>query len=97
MYQTSIKKSIERILKTPIGSRVMNPEFGSNLYKLIDKRPDDAWQMDCIRYIYEAIEKWEPRAKVDKVTLKKQGDKIFVKLIVTDKQKDTKQEIQITI
>jgi len=109
MYQASIEKSIERILKTPIGSRVMRPEFGSNLFELIDKRPDDAWQMDCIRYTYEAINKWEPRVKVEKVIpekvklINKEGNTekviygIVLRLFLTVQDDNTQKEIQISI
>ncbi|EAI3737908.1 baseplate assembly protein, partial [Campylobacter jejuni] len=35
-YMVSIEESIKDILITPLGSRVMRPEYGSLLYTLID-------------------------------------------------------------
>ena len=55
MYLTDIEKSIERILSTPLGSRVMEPTFGSELYLLIDKRLDDEWKLLFIKYVFEAM------------------------------------------
>jgi len=63
----STEESIKRILETPIGSRVMRPEYGSRLFELIDKNVDDEWILNAISYTYEAIEKNEPNVKVKKV------------------------------
>jgi len=68
MYQVSVAESINRILKTPLGSRVMRPDFGSKLYELRDRKLNDEYKLKAIRYTYEAITKWEPRVKMDKVS-----------------------------
>jgi|GEM_PF-1727041 hypothetical protein len=68
MYLSDIETSIKRILTTPLGSRVMEPLFGSNLHELIDKRPDQEWRLRFIRDTHAAISKWEPRVKVLLVT-----------------------------
>lgn len=67
MYLTDIEKSIERILSTPLGSRVMEPTFGSELYLLIDRRLDDMWNLLFIKYVFEAIDTWEKRVKIQSV------------------------------
>lgn len=67
MYLTDIEKSIERILTTPLGSRVMEPTFGSELYLLIDRRIDDMWKLLFIKYVFEAINTWEKRVRVKSV------------------------------
>ena len=105
MYQVSVEKSIERILKTPIGSRVMRPEFGYNLFELIDKRADEKWRIDCIRYTYEAIDKWEKRVKIDEVIPEKKENKkeenaittISLKITVTDIAENIRKEINISM
>jgi uncharacterized protein len=97
MHQVSIEKSIERILKTPIGSRVMRPDFGSNLFELIDKRADDKWKIDCIRYTYEAIDKWEKRVRIDKVIPEKIGETTSLQIAVTDIAQNIQKEITISM
>lgn len=67
MYLTDIEKSIERILSTSLGSRVMEPTFGSELYLLIDRRLDDMWNLLFIKYVFEAIDTWEKRVKIQSV------------------------------
>lgn len=67
MYKVSLINSINRILKTPLGSRVMRPEFGSKLYELRDRTFNDTFKVLATKYIFEAINKNEPRARVQSV------------------------------
>ena len=67
MYEVTIANSINRILKTPLGSRVMRPLFGSRLYELRDRTFDDTFKALATKYIFEAINKNEPRVKVHSV------------------------------
>ncbi len=60
-FYVSLTESISRILTTRIGERVMQPEFGSDLYLLRDRDFNSAWRTTATRYIYEALRKWEPR------------------------------------
>jgi len=69
-FYVSIAESIQTILSTPLGSRVMLPEFGSNLHLLIDKKVDDEWIIDFRRYVTDAIEKNEPRVFLNKIDIK---------------------------
>jgi len=63
------EESIRRILETPLGSRIMRPEYGSRLFELIDKNVDEEWVLNAISYTYEAIEKNEPNVKLKKVEI----------------------------
>ena len=68
-YLADIKHSIKDILLTPLGSRVMLPEYGSRLFELIDRKIDDEFRADLACYVIEAVERWEKRAKIDEVRL----------------------------
>lgn len=68
-YMVSIEESIKDILITPLGSRVMRPEYGSLLYTLIDRKIDDDFKIKLTRYTAEAISKWEKRVKLKGVRL----------------------------
>lgn len=83
MYAVSINESINRILKTPLGSRTMRPEFGSKLYELRDRHFNDEYKLLAIRYAYEAIKKHEPRVKVEKVEFKLKPVSGIVILVIT--------------
>ena len=52
---TPIAKRAKRIIETPLGSRVMLPHFGSNLFELIDKEVNNEWRLNFIAYVFEAF------------------------------------------
>jgi len=62
-YYVTLADSISRILTTRLGERVMRPEFGSDLYLLRDRDFNSEWRVLATRYIFEAIQRWEPRVK----------------------------------
>lgn len=66
-YQVTIAQSIARILSTRLGERVMRPLFGSDLYLLRDRTFNSEWRVLATRYIYEAIDKNEPRVRFKKL------------------------------
>ena len=83
-YLASIEESIKDILLTPLGSRVMLPDYGSRLFELIDRKLDDEFRADLACYVIEAVEKWEPRVKIDEVKLISLKDhRLNFKIILT--------------
>ncbi|KXO86085.1 baseplate assembly protein [Acinetobacter venetianus] len=64
-----IYQSIQDIVTTPIGSRVMRREYGSLVFKLIDGPYDDILQMQLYAAIATAIIRWEPRVSLHAVSL----------------------------
>jgi phage baseplate assembly protein W len=62
-----ITEAINLILSTPIGQRLMRPEFGSRIHELIFA-PMNASTFSAARhYVEEALGYWEPRIDVDEV------------------------------
>lgn len=59
-----VQQSIGVILTTPIGSRVMRREFGSELFDLIDRPMTSQIILACYGAIVTAIALWEPRYEV---------------------------------
>ena len=64
-----ISQSIEKILTTPIGSRVMRREFGSYLPNLVDKPLNDRLRMQVLAASVMAINTWEPRVDLHNIQL----------------------------
>jgi phage baseplate assembly protein W len=64
-----VKQSIEVVLTTPIGSRVMRREFGSELFELIDRPLTDQVILAIYSAIVVAIARWEPRFAVTQCSL----------------------------
>ena len=59
-----VEQSISVILTTPIGSRVMRRDFGSELFDLIDRPPTNQVILSVYAAAVIAIAKWEPRYAV---------------------------------
>ncbi|WP_029074412.1 GPW/gp25 family protein [Kaistia adipata] len=59
-----VRQSIGVILTTPIGSRVMRREFGSELFDLIDRPMTDQVILAIYSAAVMAIARWEPRYAV---------------------------------
>lgn len=62
-----LRQSVETILTTPIGSRVLRRDFGSRLPDLIDQNITPSWKMRLYAAVVDALSKWEPRLKVTRV------------------------------
>jgi len=80
-YIVSVSDEIIRLLTTPLGSRVMRPKYGSELYKLRDRELNTEWRLWAIKYTFEAINRYIERVRCRKVLFELQGDgKIKMKL-----------------
>lgn len=64
-----LKQSIVDILTTPIGSRVVCRDYGSALFQLIDQPVNRELLPKIYAAVADAINKWEPRFNVEKVTI----------------------------
>jgi phage baseplate assembly protein W len=63
----SIERSIRLILQTARGERVMRPQFGSDLHRLVfaENNATTAGLGDF--YVRQALARWEPRIEVENV------------------------------
>ena len=64
-----LKQSIIDILTTPIGSRVICRDYGSSLFQLTDQPINRDLFPKIYAAVAEAIDKWEPRFKVEKIAI----------------------------
>jgi len=60
-YQDSVRQAILLLLSTRPGERVMRPDYGCDLHKLIFSPNDDTTAGLAIHYVRQAINRWEPR------------------------------------
>lgn len=66
-----LKQSIIDILSTPIGTRVCRRDYGSNLYKLLDRNIDRYMKLKLINAVATSLGKWEPRLVLETVNIDK--------------------------
>mgnify|MGYP000978789229 CR=1 FL=1 len=68
-----IRQSVVDILTTPVGTRVMRPEYGSLLPRLVDRPMNAATKLEIYAAVAEALDRWEPRLALDRVALNASG------------------------
>jgi len=64
-----LAQSIADILTTPLGSRVMRREYGSQLVDLIDWPLNSATRLQAYAATATALMRWEPRIRLSRVQL----------------------------
>ncbi|MCW5319628.1 phage baseplate protein [Verminephrobacter aporrectodeae subsp. tuberculatae] len=64
-----LRQSIADILSTPVGSRVMRPEYGSELPRMVDQPVTKGWVSAVQAEVVRALGRWEPRVNVRRVTV----------------------------
>jgi hypothetical protein len=69
-----VRQSIEIIISTSKGERVMRPDFGCNLDKLLFTPNTGETQALAAHEVSEALKSWEPRIEVLDVNAQAGGD-----------------------
>ena len=65
----AIKASVIQIVTTQRGERVMRPDFGCNAFSYVFENNSEDFRVNVEREIRQALTKWEPRVRVDGVTI----------------------------
>lgn len=60
----SVRQAILLLLSTIPGERVMRPNYGCDLHKLIFSPNDNTTAGLAIHYVRQALDRWEPRIQV---------------------------------
>lgn len=95
-----LRQSISNILTTPIGSRVMRRDYGSNLFNKIDRPINGELIAEIYLDIVESLFIWEPRFELDQVFVQEiVKGKITIDLegsFLSNGEKITLENIEIT-
>jgi len=62
--QASVRQSILLLLSTIPGERVMRPDYGCELHRLVFSPNDNTTSGLAIHYVRQALDRWESRAQV---------------------------------
>jgi phage baseplate assembly protein W len=73
-YEESIRQSIRIILSTAKGERVMRPDFGCGLQELVFAVNNATTQGLAESEVEEALIRWEPRIKLERVRAEPGGE-----------------------
>jgi phage baseplate assembly protein W len=63
----AVRQALLLLLTTLPGERVMRPDYGCQLHRLVFSANDDTTAGLAIHYIRQAIEAWEPRVQILKL------------------------------
>lgn len=69
-----VVQSMAAILTTPVGSRIMRRDFGSDVPDLIDRPLNEATVLDAMVAAADALDRFEPRFRVETVSVDGGGD-----------------------
>jgi len=63
-YNESVRQAILLLFSTRLGERVMRPEYGCDIHRLLFSPNDDTTAGLAIYYVQRALDRWEPRIDV---------------------------------
>src|SRR5262245_22180582 len=70
----SVRQAILLLISTRPGERVMRPDYGCDLHRLVFSPNDDTTAGLAIHYVRQAIERWEPRVEVTRLDARRSAD-----------------------
>ncbi|UBX30091.1 MULTISPECIES: GPW/gp25 family protein [Arsenophonus] len=69
-----IAQSVQDILLTPVGSRVMRRDYGSLLFSLLDKPQTPALRLQLMAACFSALLRFEPRIRLEKINIEQHAE-----------------------
>lgn len=63
----AVRQSVLLLLSTRPGERVMRPDYGCNLHRLLFWPNDNTTAGLAMHYVRQAIERWEPRVQITRL------------------------------
>jgi phage baseplate assembly protein W len=80
----SVRQAILILLSTMPGERVMRPEYGCDLHKLVFSPNDDTTAGLAIHYVRQALQRWEPRVEIERLDAVRYPDRPEELVLVLD-------------
>lgn len=93
-----ISQSIQDILTTPLGSRVMRRDYGSAIFELIDQPQSAAVKLQLMAAAVIALTRWEPRIRITEIEIISGGSdgKVQFKLVTDRIDTQRAQSFEVT-
>ena len=73
-----VRMSLQQILQTQRGERVMRPQFGCDMQQYVFENNDDLLSQILRSEIAATISRWEPRARLDNVSFERSESMVTV-------------------
>ncbi len=89
-----IAQSIQDILTTPLGSRVMRRDYGSAIFELIDQPQNQSVKLQIMAAAVIAITRLEPRVSISEISIDTIAMKGKMQLtLVTDRNDSSRPQV----
>jgi phage baseplate assembly protein W len=69
-----ISQCVDNVMQTPLNSRPMALDYGSNIGDVVDLSMNPEGQAQIIAATAEAVTTWETRPAVERITIEPSGD-----------------------
>jgi len=92
-----IKQSVRDILTTPVGTRLMRREYGSEIFELLDQPQNGATRLRLMAATVMALLRWEPRIEVSSVSLGSSAIDGNLTISLAYRRRDLNQAATLTI
>lgn len=89
----AVKQAIKNLLMTNIGEKPFNPYYGGGLSDLLFELADNDLDILLKDQITEAVENWEPRARLISIDSNMQPDKNTARVKITFQILSTSEEV----
>ncbi len=90
----SVRQAILLLMSTIPGERVMRPEYGCHLQRLVFAPNDGTTAGLAIHYVRRALERWEPRIEIIKLDAGQSADQPELLMIVLDYRVKATQNVE---
>ena len=78
--ESAVKKALINLIRTPVGTRPFAPEYGTRIYDYLFEPADQQTELQLNDDLAQAIERFEPRARLAAIETNIQGNGIEVKV-----------------
>ena len=78
--ESAVKKALINLIRTPVGTRPFAPEYGTRIYDYLFEPADSQTELRLNDDLAQAIERFEPRARLAAIETSIQDNGIEVKI-----------------
>jgi phage baseplate assembly protein W len=78
--ESAVKKALINLIRTPVGTRPFAPEYGTRIYDYLFEPADQQTELQLNDDLAQAIERFEPRARLAAIETNIQENGIEVKV-----------------
>ncbi|MEZ4870562.1 MAG: GPW/gp25 family protein [Caldilineaceae bacterium] len=96
----TIRQAILLLLSTRPGERVMRPDYGCDIYRVLFAPNDETTAALAIHYVRRALLRWEPRIEIMSLDANRVGDDanhLVISLVYRVRMTRAVEEIEVTL